>query len=99
MVNDDADQAGDSEEDHKAEGRVHDGQRNQRPDGTVRGGSGDEDWLHCIVELDEKCAVDTNERDSQGGGKIFALATAYKKVTNWHVRYPHLSESSISSVA
>jgi hypothetical protein len=43
MANDGADQAGDSEEGHKAEGRVHDGQRNQRPDGTVRGGSGDED--------------------------------------------------------
>ena len=54
VADDDADQAGDAEEGHEAEGCVHDRQRNKRADDTVGSRGKDEEWLDGVVELDEK---------------------------------------------
>src|ERR1700677_5061404 len=70
MADNDTDQARHAEKGHEAEGRVHDGQRNQRSDRPVGGCGKNEKWFDGIVELDEKGEVDAYERDQEHNSKI-----------------------------
>jgi hypothetical protein len=53
MADDDADETSYAEKGHKAEGRVHDCQGNQRTDGAIGGCGKDKERLDGIVELNE----------------------------------------------
>ncbi len=70
MADDDADEAGDSEECHETEGRTHDRQSDQRSHRSVRCGRKHKQGLDGILELHEQSEVDTNERDKQNDGEI-----------------------------
>src|ERR1700689_59462 len=70
MADNDTDQTPHAEKGHEAEGGVHDGQRNQRSDRPVGGCGKNEKWFDGIVELDEKCEVDADERDQEHDSKI-----------------------------
>src|SRR5258708_32664990 len=70
MANNDTDQTYYAEKGHEAERCVHDFQRNQRTDGTIRRCGKDEKWLDGIVELDEKGELDAYERDREYNTQI-----------------------------
>ena len=70
VADDHADQAGDSEEGHEAEGRAHDGEREQRADHAIGGRGEDQQRLDGVVELQQQRGVDSEHGDEQHLGEV-----------------------------
>ena len=70
VADDDADEAGDSEERHEAEGRAHDVERDQRADDAVGSGGEHEERLDCVFELECEGQEDHGDGDRHDNGEI-----------------------------